>query len=116
MSVDIPTAGRPEIEAALLLLAKLGVTPTDLVAGTAANRPTVPTFAEFVPQVAAATSAGTLKACRVNAHDHAKCELRSSGVDGLGVIDRGRIRSERGLPRARTQSWGLPVNWQREHD
>jgi integrase len=62
MTVDIPAAGRPEIDAALLLLAKLGVTPEDLLAGAAAARPTVPTFAEFVPQVAAATSAGTMKA------------------------------------------------------
>jgi len=62
MTVDMPTTGRPEVDAALLLLAKLGVTPADLIAGAAAARPPVPTFAEFVPQVAAAVTAGTLKA------------------------------------------------------
>ncbi len=53
---------RPEIEAALLLLSKLGVTQEDLAAGAAGGGRRVPSFAEFVPQVAAATSAGTLKA------------------------------------------------------
>jgi integrase len=62
MTVDHVAVGRPEIEAALLLLSKLGVTPADLMAGSEATRSAVPTFAEFVPQVAAATSAGTLKA------------------------------------------------------
>jgi integrase/recombinase XerC len=62
MSIDMSTGGRPEVDAALVLLAKLGLSPDDLIAGAAANRPPVPTFAEFVPQVAAATSAGTLKA------------------------------------------------------
>jgi integrase/recombinase XerC len=56
------TAGRAEIEAALLLLSKLGVAPADLIGPAAAARPAAPTFAEFVPQVAGATSAGTLKA------------------------------------------------------
>lgn len=54
--------GRPEVDAALVLLEKLGVSPADLMAGASAARPAVPTFAEFVPQVAAATSTGTLKA------------------------------------------------------
>src|SRR4051812_36582149 len=62
MTVDHLAVGGPEIEAALLLLSKLGVTPADLMAGSAATRSTVPTFAQFVRQVAAATSAGTLKA------------------------------------------------------
>src|SRR2546423_11872450 len=56
------TSGRPEVDAALVLLAKLGVTPADLIAGAAAARPPVPTFAEFIPQVVAASTAGTLKA------------------------------------------------------
>jgi integrase/recombinase XerC len=62
MSAEPVAASRPEVDAALLLLAKLGVSPADLVAGAAAARPAVPTFAEFVPQVAAAVTAGTLKA------------------------------------------------------
>lgn len=53
---------RSDLEAALLLISKLGVTPADLMAATAINRPTVPTFAEFIPHVASATTAGTLKA------------------------------------------------------
>jgi integrase/recombinase XerC len=62
MSSQTPRAGRSDLEAALLLIGKLGVTPADLVAATAAARPVVPTFAQFIPQVAAATSEGTLKA------------------------------------------------------
>ncbi|WP_306209586.1 tyrosine-type recombinase/integrase [Actinoplanes sp. RD1] len=61
MTIDAGS-GRPEVEAALVLLGKLGLSPDDLVAGAVAARPPVPTFAEFVPQVAAATSVGTLKA------------------------------------------------------
>jgi integrase len=53
---------RPEVTAALVLLAKLGLTPADLVAGAESTRPPVPTFAEFVPQVVAVTSVGTMKA------------------------------------------------------
>lgn len=51
-----------ELEAALLLISKLGFTPADLLVGAQASRQSAPTFAEFIPQVAAATSAGTLKA------------------------------------------------------
>ncbi|MCP2323422.1 integrase [Hamadaea flava] len=54
--------GRAEIEAALVLLRHLGVSPSDLAAGDAGAGTAVPTFAEFVPQVAATVSAGTLKA------------------------------------------------------
>jgi integrase/recombinase XerC len=61
MSIDL-SSGRAEVDAALLLLGKLGVSPQDLIAGAAASRPPVPTFAVFVPQVVAATSPGTLKA------------------------------------------------------
>ncbi|MFI5495245.1 tyrosine-type recombinase/integrase [Actinoplanes sp. NPDC051859] len=62
MSTEVVGGSRPEVDAALLLLAKLGLSPDDLVAGAVAARPPVPTFAEFVPQVAAATTPGTLKA------------------------------------------------------
>ena len=47
---------------ALVLLAKLGLRPEDLTAGAAAVRRVVATFAEFVPQVAEATTAGSGKA------------------------------------------------------
>jgi hypothetical protein len=63
MTIDLsPTSGRAEVDAALLLLSRLGVTPEDLIAGAAGVRKQVPTFADYVPQVAAATSPGTLKA------------------------------------------------------
>jgi integrase len=50
-----------ELEAARLLLARMGITPTDLL-GVRPARPPVPTFATYVPVVAAAVSAGTLRA------------------------------------------------------
>ena len=62
MSTEQATAGWAEIDAALLLLSKLGLTAEDLLAGAQMSRPVVPTFAEFVPQVIAATTPGTLKA------------------------------------------------------
>lgn len=55
-------ASRADIDTALLLLSRLGVSVDDLVSGANANRPPVPTFTEFVPQVKAAMTAGTLKA------------------------------------------------------
>ncbi|MFC7483077.1 hypothetical protein ACFQX7_28010 [Luedemannella flava] len=62
MSAETPTSGRPEIDAALVLLAKLGVSPADLIAAAAASRPPTPTFAEFVPQVRDAVPDGTRRA------------------------------------------------------
>jgi len=47
-----------ELDAALLLLDRLGVSPSDLVNGQA-SRPPAPTFAEYVPVVSAAVSDGT---------------------------------------------------------
>ena len=61
------TAVRPEasrqavVEAALVLLERMGLTPADLAAGPPA-RTRVPTFAEYVPVVSAAVSAGTRRA------------------------------------------------------
>lgn len=49
-----------EVAAALLMLSKIGLSLDDLTGATPAKR--VPTFAEFVPQVRAAVTAGTLKA------------------------------------------------------
>ncbi|SFT09546.1 tyrosine-type recombinase/integrase [Saccharopolyspora flava] len=48
----------PELDAARLLLAKMGVTPEDLL-GTAAPKPQAPTFADYIPEVAKAVSPGT---------------------------------------------------------
>ena len=47
-----------DLDAALLLLTRLGITPDDLQ-HTMAPRPVAPTFAEYIPVVAAAVSAGT---------------------------------------------------------
>jgi integrase len=51
-------AGPQEVEAARLLLARLGVSPADLL-GPAAQRREVPTFAAYVPVVAEGVGAGT---------------------------------------------------------
>ncbi|CAM3410679.1 site-specific integrase [Kibdelosporangium persicum] len=62
---DHPTRREPnqtdEIAAAKMLLAKLGITPTDLLAD-ATNALASPTFAEYIPRVAQAVSAGTRRA------------------------------------------------------
>ena len=50
-----PTAA--ELDAARLLLSRLGVSPADLTA--APHRVPAPTFAEYIPIVRAAVSAGT---------------------------------------------------------
>ena len=49
------------VEAALVLLERMGLTPADLAA-VPQDRPQVPTFAEYVPVVSAAVSAGTRRA------------------------------------------------------
>ena len=49
------------VEAALVLLERMGLSPADLIA-TLRDRATVPTFAEYVPVVSAAVSAGTRRA------------------------------------------------------
>src|SRR5689334_12923235 len=66
MSVVTP-AGQPgtpqqaTVAAPLVVLERMGLSPADLVA-TPASRPAVPTFAEYVPVVPAAVSAGTRRA------------------------------------------------------
>ncbi|GAA2219080.1 hypothetical protein GCM10010429_51800 [Micromonospora olivasterospora] len=49
------------MDAARLLLARMGISPADLVQA-AAERPPAPTFAEYVPVVSAAVTAGTRRA------------------------------------------------------
>src|SRR2546421_13045088 len=99
MTTQNMTSGRPEVDAALVLLAKLGVSPADLIAGVAAARPPVPTFAEFIPRVVAATTAGALKAYgpywkRIGEH-WASRRLDEPGP--VGVERRGeRLRAGRG--------------------
>jgi integrase/recombinase XerC len=55
------TPGRPEVEAALLVLERMGLSLADLLA-VPATRQAVPTFAEYVPVVSAAVTAGTRRA------------------------------------------------------
>jgi hypothetical protein len=60
MSASIaPAPGlQAELDATRLLLARMGISPSDLV-GNDASRPAAPTFAEYVPVVSAAVSDGT---------------------------------------------------------
>ncbi len=58
MSDHQTTSTAAELDAARLLLARLGLSPADLLAAPA-DRPAAPTFAEYVPVVAAAVTAGT---------------------------------------------------------
>lgn len=51
-------ASKAELEALRQLLSRMGILPADLVAA-ASDRPPAPTFAEYVPVVAAEVSAGT---------------------------------------------------------
>ena len=65
--ITAPEAGHPAasrqaiVDAALLLLEQMGLSPADLAAAPQ-DRPPVPTFAEYVPVVSAAVSAGTRRA------------------------------------------------------
>jgi len=59
MTAANPAASRQAVvEAALVLLERMGLTPADLAA-VPQPRPPVPTFAEYVPVVSEAVSAGT---------------------------------------------------------
>jgi len=55
------TSQQAVVEAALVLLERMGLSPADLVAVPREQR-AVPTFAEYVPVVSAAVSAGTRRA------------------------------------------------------
>ena len=62
MSAVTPAASRQAVmEAALVLLERMGLTPADLVA-VPRDRAQVPIFAGYVPVVSAAVSAGTRRA------------------------------------------------------
>ncbi|WP_243794830.1 site-specific integrase [Saccharopolyspora gloriosae] len=58
MTTEHPSPGSAELDAARLLLSRMGVTPEDLV-DTPETRPSAPTFADYVPKVADAVSTGT---------------------------------------------------------
>ncbi|MFI6784428.1 tyrosine-type recombinase/integrase [Micromonospora sp. NPDC050276] len=55
------TASQAELDAARLLLARMGISPADLIEA-ATKRPQAPTFADYVPIVSAAVSDGTRRA------------------------------------------------------
>lgn len=55
------TASQAELDAARLLLARMGISPGDLIEA-ATKRPQAPTFADYVPIVSAAVSDGTRRA------------------------------------------------------
>jgi len=55
------TSQQAAVGAALLLLDRMGLSPADLVA-VPRDRPTVPTFAEYIPVVSAAVTSGTRRA------------------------------------------------------
>ena len=62
MSIPNPdTSQQAVVEAALVLLERMGLSPADLVAAPRKQK-AVPTFAEYVPVVSAAVSAGTRRA------------------------------------------------------
>jgi integrase/recombinase XerC len=61
-SVSPAATQQAAVDAALLILERMGLSPDDLTAAAARQRPPVPTFAGYVPVVAAAVTAGTLKA------------------------------------------------------
>ena len=62
MTAVNPEASRQAVvEAALVLLERMGLTPADLAAVPQDRKP-VPTFAEYIPVVATAVSAGTRRA------------------------------------------------------
>jgi integrase/recombinase XerC len=60
-AVDPEASRQAVVEAALVLLERMGLTPADLAA-VPQPRTRVPTFAEYVPVVSAAVSAGTRRA------------------------------------------------------
>ena len=63
MTAVQPDASRQAVvEAALVVLERMGLSPADLVVVPQPRKP-VPTFAEYVPVVSAAVSAGTRRAC-----------------------------------------------------
>jgi integrase len=63
---DSPATSQQQanIDAALLVLKSMGLSLDDLLSAGSSNRPPVPTFAEYVPVVAATVTPGTLRAYR----------------------------------------------------
>jgi integrase/recombinase XerC len=61
-SVSPAATQQAAVDAALLILERMGLSPDDLTAAAVRQRPPVPTFADYVPVVAATVTAGTFKA------------------------------------------------------
>jgi hypothetical protein len=61
-SVSPAASQQAAVDAALPILERMGLSPGDLTAAAVRQRPPVPTFADYVPVVAAAVTAGTFKA------------------------------------------------------
>jgi len=83
MSVVTPAAQpgasqQAVVEAALVLLERMGLSPADLVA-MPRDRAVVPTFAEYVPVVSAAVTPGTRRAYRSSG-------TRSSSTGAPGAL------------------------------
>jgi hypothetical protein len=89
MTAASPEASRQAVvEAALVLLERMGLSPADLAA-VPQHRPEVPTFAEYVPVVSAAVSAGT---------------RRPTGRTGTGSSTSGAAAAWMSPPRRRSAS------------
>lgn len=78
-----------DLDAARLLLARLGVSPTDLLT-TAPDRAPAPTFAEYIPVVRAAVSNGTRRVYgsywnRITEHPDT-LHLGTARIDGSGRV------------------------------
>ena len=56
------TSQQAAVDAALLVLRSMGLSLDDLLSAGSSNRPPVPTFAEYVPVVAATLTGSTLRA------------------------------------------------------
>jgi len=61
IAVNLEASRQAAVEAALVLLERMGLTPADLAA-VPQPRNLIPTFAEYVPVVSAAASTGTRRA------------------------------------------------------
>ena len=64
--------GQAVVDAAMLLLERMGLTPADLLTAPQV-RPTAPTFAEYIPVVSALVSDGCRKAYEIG---RASCRER----------------------------------------
>jgi integrase/recombinase XerC len=60
--VSLAASQQAAVDAALLILERMGLSPDDLTAAATAQRPAVPTFADYIPVVSATVTPGTLRA------------------------------------------------------